>query len=862
MTRLLSALVNGGLLAAGLTFMVWVVLRLVPRRAWNAATRYALWWATLAITVALPILYLPLPRVAAGPTRTRDPQSAVIAAQRPLTSLRDLAVAPRTTSTGETGGQETRATGRATFVIGDEFPHWLFAAWMLVSAWFVLRLAISSVLLYRIGARALNVPLAAGIRRRVRIAASHEIATPVAVGPLRPSILIPAALLYELEHAELEQIVAHEAGHLARYDDYALLAQRMIEAVFSLHPVVRWIARQIDLEREVACDDRVIAATGRARSYASCLTRVVELGGTFRPSLAAAGAADDTSHLARRVDMLLDKTRHTGTRLLKARLAIMIGLVAALAWIGGREGRFVAFAAPLMRTIRTAPLPIPLPAMTVWVTDEPQAPAANDFEGRVVEDSSGNPVASAEVRFHKAGMRELAADLDSDRDGRVRASDLPAGDYTVDVSKPNYITASMKLKIPGDAVTVRLVRYAVISGQVTDQQGKPVPGTIHAPYGRTIGGARVAVLAKTEAGEEARVVRELPLEEGGKYRVYDLPPGQYVVGLWYDGLKEGAGVQLYPDNAHPRAFTVGGGEEYPNIDFLVLPQGSNRVSGKVEVRKKGEVYSVALGLPEQPVLPIAQTLTKDDGSFEFDRVPTGAYDLFVGGPDHGYGMRMSLLGPDPVFARQKVAVSGNVENLTIALSPGRSVAVTLRGHGSDAPPPGCPQSVSVYAASLEPWALLFQNNTMVAAGKETTVKNLAPGRFRLSAGSLGGGCYQANDAIADLSGETPAPVAIELAAAGQIHGTLAGAARPSGFAVVLLESGGVFGSETRLAFPDAQGRFAFESLHPGRYRIAAEPAAEPKARWVADVARMTELEVTGGSATEVELPVATKGGRQ
>ena len=66
--------------------------------------------------------------------------------------------------------------------------------------------------------------------------------------------------------------MVHEAAHLARWDDYGLLAQRFIEALFPWHPVVRWITRQMDLEREVACDDFVVEATGQARQYASCLT--------------------------------------------------------------------------------------------------------------------------------------------------------------------------------------------------------------------------------------------------------------------------------------------------------------------------------------------------------------------------------------------------------------------------------------------------------------------------------------------------------------------------------------------------------------------------------------------------------------
>ena len=53
---------------------------------------------------------------------------------------------------------------------------------------------------------------------------------------------------------------------------------------------------------------------------------------------------------------------------------------------------------------------------------------AQDFAGRVVGDSSGEPVASAELKIHKAGLRELVADLDTDRAGHFFGSGLAAGD--------------------------------------------------------------------------------------------------------------------------------------------------------------------------------------------------------------------------------------------------------------------------------------------------------------------------------------------------------------------------------------------------------------------------------------------------
>ena len=61
-----NALVNGAILSALLTAAVWLALWIAPRRKLNAATRYAVWWATLVVTIALPLIYW---RVAAGRRR-------------------------------------------------------------------------------------------------------------------------------------------------------------------------------------------------------------------------------------------------------------------------------------------------------------------------------------------------------------------------------------------------------------------------------------------------------------------------------------------------------------------------------------------------------------------------------------------------------------------------------------------------------------------------------------------------------------------------------------------------------------------------------------------------------------------------
>jgi VWFA-related protein len=260
-------------------------------------------------------------------------------------------------------------------IAAGSVPQWAGAAWAVTAILMLLRLAISWVVLSCRKARATEAPpslsarrdawlVQCGSSRRVRIAVSAEIATPMVAGLRHPLILFPANLLDALNEAELDQVGLHEAAHVARGDGFALIVQRIVEALLALHPVVRWIARRIDLEREIACDDFVVQVIGKPRPYAACLTRVVELTGGVRGSVVAAAVADERSHLTRRVDMLLDKSRHTGTRTLKARLTAMVAVIASAVWVAAHAPGMIVFAtpiAPVSASAAPAPIALPLP---------------------------------------------------------------------------------------------------------------------------------------------------------------------------------------------------------------------------------------------------------------------------------------------------------------------------------------------------------------------------------------------------------------------------------------------------------------------------------------------------------------------
>jgi beta-lactamase regulating signal transducer with metallopeptidase domain len=364
MSAILAALINGGIAGAAVTIAVWLALSIAPRRALNAATRYAVWWTTLMVVVALPVFYLPH----RAELVSRPEQIAPAAAAQIVTMATETEASPVSNDV-----PPPSPLPRFPFEMNaGAWPVRIFTVWGIVAVFMMLRLSLSYVVLER---RKHRARAAQKLERwPVRALISTDIASPMAAGLFRPAILLPERLLAELDDDELEQIRVHETAHLVRRDDIDLLIERSIEALFALHPVVRWITRRIDLEREIACDDFVVEQTGKARPYASCLTRVVEIAGGVRSSIVAAAATEERSHLARRIEMLLDKSRHKGTRLLKLRLGLMVAALLLLTSVAVRTPGIIAFASDSVTDSLYAQAPEPPAPPSPPEAPEPPVP--------------------------------------------------------------------------------------------------------------------------------------------------------------------------------------------------------------------------------------------------------------------------------------------------------------------------------------------------------------------------------------------------------------------------------------------------------------------------------------------------------
>jgi hypothetical protein len=268
------------------------MLTLLSTWAMNALAA-AVWQGVLLAVVAAIFLRL-LPGISAAA------RSMVWTAVFVLVVLLPLAPMSSTSST---------ASPHEFTVHGD--PRWsllVAALWAGLSLLRGVQLLLSALALRRIARNAVPVVLAKelmSIHPRFTLCTSTEVDRPSVAGFFSPQILIPPALLETLSPAELQQVLLHETEHLRRRDDWTNLLQKLALVLFPLNPVLLWVERRMCLERELACDDRVLAKTGRPKAYAMCLTNLAEQSLLHRGLSLALGVLGRQSELSRRVHRIL-----------------------------------------------------------------------------------------------------------------------------------------------------------------------------------------------------------------------------------------------------------------------------------------------------------------------------------------------------------------------------------------------------------------------------------------------------------------------------------------------------------------------------------------------------------------------------
>jgi beta-lactamase regulating signal transducer with metallopeptidase domain len=317
---LVYALAEGSMMAV----LVWLLLRLIPAR--NSGTRFAIWLATLAAMVLLPLL-------------SQWPASA-------------------------TGTQTAHG-----IIISASLALWITCGWAALASLGLMRVALGLWQLRRLRSSCVEIPLAtlapesqkllADFSRPVSLCVSAQVEVPTALGFFRPAIVLPSWLLEQVSAQELGHILLHELAHLRRRDDWTNLAQKVLKAVLFFHPLAWWIERRLTLDREMACDDAVLAQTSSPGDYARCLTHLAEKS-FFRRQIALAHAAvSRVRQLSLRLEQILRADRPSTTSVWKPAIPMVTALALLCTVWAAHTPRLVSFtdgstAAPTIATHGTS----------------------------------------------------------------------------------------------------------------------------------------------------------------------------------------------------------------------------------------------------------------------------------------------------------------------------------------------------------------------------------------------------------------------------------------------------------------------------------------------------------------------------
>jgi hypothetical protein len=412
--------------------------------------------------------------------------------------------------------------------------------------------------------------------------------------------------------------------------------------------------------------------------------------------------------------------------------------------------------------------------------------------GTVLTDTSTpRPVVRATVRLTGAGATVRV--IGTDEAGRFRFDGLPAGRFTISAEKPGLVRAFHGSTDPGRGpgvpvaiangetadITIRLLPGAVITGTIIDTSGRPAMGIPVA-----------ASNVRPPAGLAPTSVQGVT-DDRGVYRLFGLPPGEYLVSALprIVGAAEGRGgpagspitavtesdVQwakaalaapggqrpqeltpagprvvayapvFYPgttDVASVAAIRVASGEERSGVDMALRIVPLSRLSGLLTdangqsissaqvllVPKRGDQPSPVDGLIASGALPLPRA-TFSASRFTFAGVAPGQYTLVA---RNGSGQR----GAPPEIAATTlwnvtdVTVTGtDRDDLMLRLTPGLTLAGRIVFEAGSIPPVD-PASLNLSLVAVSPFpgfAATFRAS--VERDGIFRVANLMPGSY-------------------------------------------------------------------------------------------------------------------------------------
>lgn len=479
------------------------------------------------------------------------------------------------------------------------------------------------------------------------------------------------------------------------------------------------------------------------------------------------------------------------------------------------------------------------------------------IKGRVTSSDTGRPLRRAQIRLSAPELTD-ARTTSTNLQGAYEFADLPAGRYTISVSRSGHLSLQYGQRRPGEPpkplqiadgqsvekLDFALPRSGVISGRLSDETGDAFAGVaVYAMQTQFFQGRRHMVPVSSGG------VRS---DDAGQYRLVGLTPGEYVVmasirETWTTDGKEKQVFAYAPSyfpgtaNAADAArVKVGIGQEVGAIDISLQPMRAAVVSGMALASDGTPLSGGNVSLSQEIVGPsggsfsgIGGTTIAADGSWTLRDVPPGEFQLTARSVS-------SRDKPAETAAMTLVVFGTDMEGITLSADPGGTL--TGRVVTDDGSPLPVPRSaMRVTAQSTIPGRRsqgipVGDNNGVVGSAGDFTLKGVSgPSMLKLT--SLPPGWAVKSIEAGD---KDHADLPIEITGGRQVDGarivvsnrfpTLTGQitddkGNPAEGTVLLfpgdaskwLEAAG----NSRSARPDQSGHFKLESVRPGDYLAVA-----------------------------------------
>ena len=377
------------------------------------------------------------------------------------------------------------------------------------------------------------------------------------------------------------------------------------------------------------------------------------------------------------------------------------------------------------------------------------------IRGRVLVSRTGEALRGATVQATSIGRDpHVLLRATTDAQGGFELLEVPPGPYRVSASRTGFVTRQLGQRGPfetADPITVGPGQS--IDANFTLTPGGAIAGRILDANGDSISGVRVQALRVQVVQGRRRLVPvgdERTTDDLGVYRVFGLPPGDYVVGatigpetmtitsdrstsIFVNGalvLSARAGhTSAYaptyfpgtPVPADAHRISVVAAEDQNNVDFWLIPSRLSRVAGTVR-NQQGEPIQARIELqPEVEGIRRSSltTMSATDGSFELNGVSPGAYYLNV------LGRIVEDQPPDVAWVPLDVA-SEELAGLTIITTTGSTVTGSVRIDGT---PPANTGNLRIIAQPLGGRSGSGQMTAAVAADRFQLANLIGPYGF-------------------------------------------------------------------------------------------------------------------------------------